>query len=130
MAGLTRKGEVYYALFTVNGKVKWKRIGKVSYKDVREYIKKLDSKSDRDKLGLINIKPVSFNDLIGRYLNYSSANKAVRTFERDIASTRGSCNSISHLCWSDLQLAKEETIIVSQINVRLCVILFLKEPSG
>ena len=65
MAGLTRKGKVYYALFRINGRTKWKRIGKVSYKDAREYIKKLESKSDRDKLGLIDIKPVPFNDLIG-----------------------------------------------------------------
>lgn len=88
MAGLTKKGEVYYALFHIDGKTRWKRIGKVSYRDAREYIKKLDSKSDRDKLGLIDIKPVPFNDLIPRYLNYSRANKAYRTWERDKTSIK------------------------------------------
>jgi integrase len=88
MAGLTRKGKVYYALFHINGKTKWKRIGKVSYQDAREYIKKLDSKSDREKLGLIDIKPVPFNDLITRYLNYSKTNKSFRTWERDVTSSR------------------------------------------
>ncbi len=36
----------------------------------------------------MDIKPVPFNDLIVRYLNYSRANKAHRTWERDITSTR------------------------------------------
>lgn len=88
MAGLTKKGKVYYALLHINGKTKWKRIGKVSYRDARDYVKILDSKSDREKLGLIDIKPVSFKDLTNHYLNYSRANKAQRTWERDITSTR------------------------------------------
>jgi len=29
MAGLTKKGNTYYAIFSVNGKSKWKRIGRV-----------------------------------------------------------------------------------------------------
>lgn len=88
MAGITKKGEVYYALFRIGNKVRWKRIGKVSYRDARDYIKKLDSKSDRDKLGLIEIKPIPFNELVIRYLNYSRANKAPRTWERDKTSIK------------------------------------------
>lgn len=41
MAGLASKGDVYYALFTVNGKTKWNRIGKVSFRDARGLFKEI-----------------------------------------------------------------------------------------
>ena len=88
MAGLTKKGEVYYATFRVNGKTKWKRIGKVSFRDAKEYLKKLESKSDRDKLGLIDLTPIKFDQFSVQYLAHSRANKALETWKSDNWSVR------------------------------------------
>jgi hypothetical protein len=43
MAGLTKKGKTYYALFSERGKTKWVKIGKVSFKDAKEHLRKLES---------------------------------------------------------------------------------------
>jgi site-specific recombinase XerD len=88
MAGLTRKGKVYYALFTTNGKTKWIRIGKVSYQDARKLLKKLESDHDKGKLGLIETTSQTFSRFSAEYLRYSKANKAKGTWERDITSIR------------------------------------------
>lgn len=88
MAGLTKKGEVYYAIFRLNGRTKWKRIGKVTYREAKEYLKRLESKSDKEKLGLINITHVTFNQFSIQYLAYSRANKALDTWKSENWSVR------------------------------------------
>lgn len=75
MAGLTKKGDVYYALFSIKGKTKWKRIGKVSHKAAKEYIKKLESGSDSERLGLIEITPITFEQCCNQFLAYAKIKK-------------------------------------------------------
>ena len=88
MAGLTKKGKTYYALFPVNGKTKWKRIGNMPYKDAVQALKKLEATFDKDKLGIRDIKSTTFDDFSTPYLQYSKANKAYPTYLRDRLSIR------------------------------------------
>ena len=88
MAGLTRKGEVFYAVFRLNGRTKWKRIGKMTYTEDKKYLKKLEANSDTEKIGLIDITPVTFNQFSVQYLAYSRANKALETWKSENSSIR------------------------------------------
>lgn len=88
MAGLAKKGNTYYALFSINGKTKWKRIGIMPYKDTLKVLKNMEATFDKEKVGLQEIKSITFNDFSPLYLNYSKTNKAYRTCERDRTSIR------------------------------------------
>jgi Site-specific recombinase XerD len=88
MAGLTKKGKTYYALFPTNGSTKWKRIGIMSYKDALKALKDMEAKFDKERLGLREIKPITFNEYVSPYLEYSKANKACKSWERDVVSLK------------------------------------------
>jgi len=88
MAGLTKKGNTYYAIFSIKGKSKWKRIGRVSYKDAIKAKHLMESEADKGNLGLLESKSIIFNEFQNPYLKYSKANKAPRTWERDITSLK------------------------------------------
>ena len=62
--------------------------GKVSFRKAKEYLRKLESQYDKDKLGLIDVKSITFDEYSVMYLNYSKANKALGSWERDITSVR------------------------------------------
>lgn len=81
MAGLTKKGEVYYALFSSRGKTKWHRIGKVSYRAAKDYIRKLESGSDEDRLGLHELTPITFEKASAQFLAYAKSNRADNTWK-------------------------------------------------
>ncbi len=99
MAGLTKKGKTYYALIYVNGKTKWKRIGRVSYKDAKQYLRKLELDYEYNAKGVIEPKTITFSEFSQEYLNYSKANKAQASWERDITSLVALSNH-----FGDLQL--------------------------
>jgi hypothetical protein len=88
MAGLAKKGNTYYALFSINGKTKWKRIGIMPYKDALKALRNIEATFDKEKVGIKEMKSITFNDFSPLYLNYSRANKAHRTWERDGTSIR------------------------------------------
>ena len=52
MAGLTKKGDTYYALFRINGKTSWKRIGIMPYKDALKALRNMEATFDKDKVGI------------------------------------------------------------------------------
>ncbi len=83
MAGLAKKGNAYYALFSINGKTKWKRIGIMPYKDVLKALKSMEAKFDKERAGLQEIKPVTFFGYADIYLDYAKANKANNSWRRD-----------------------------------------------
>lgn len=88
MAGLTKKGSTYYALFTLNGKTIWKKIGKVPYRDALKAKRLLESELDKGRFGFIESKSISLIEFKEQYLKYSKANKSPRTWERDITSLK------------------------------------------
>ena len=48
----------------------------------------MEATFDKDKVGIKEIKSISFSEFSRLYLNYSRTNKAVRTWERDITSIK------------------------------------------
>jgi len=82
MAGLTRKGKTYYALFKIAKKTKWVRIGSMPYKLALKKLKELESEFD-STYGASELKPILFTDFSREYLAYSEANKAPKSYLRD-----------------------------------------------
>lgn len=87
MAGLTKKGKSYYALFKLCKKTKWVRIGAVGYKVALQKLRKLESDFDSTYAGK-NLKPITFTDFAKEFLAYREANFAKRTWERDKTSIK------------------------------------------
>ena len=52
------------------------KIGKVTFRKAKEYLRKLESRHANGKLGLIDVKPITFDKYSVLYLNYSKANNA------------------------------------------------------
>lgn len=88
MAGLTKKGKTYYALFSLDGKTKWQRIGNIPYKDALKVLKNMEAEFDKERVGLKEIKPINFIEYASIYLDYSKANKAYNSWRRDNTSIR------------------------------------------
>lgn len=88
MAGLTKKSKSYYALFPVDGKTKWKRIGIMPYKDALKVLKDMEAKFDKEGIGFIEIKPITSKEYKPHYLRYSKGNKAYNSWRRDITSLK------------------------------------------
>ncbi|MGH7909878.1 MAG: hypothetical protein ACRENW_08540, partial [Thermodesulfobacteriota bacterium] len=87
MAGITKKGKSYYALFKLGRKTKWKKIGAMPYKDAIRRLKDLEADFDKT-YGSRDIKPISFTNFAREFLVYREANFAKRTWERDRASIK------------------------------------------
>ncbi len=60
MAGLTKKGKTYYAIFSIGGKSKWRRIGKFSFKDATKGKRILESEADKGNLTLLETNSITF----------------------------------------------------------------------
>jgi hypothetical protein len=67
MAGITKKGDVYYALFSVDGKTKWKRIGIMPYKGALRVLKDMEARFEKEKVGLKELKPRVCKPLASSY---------------------------------------------------------------
>ena len=84
MAGLTKKGKSYYALFKLCKKTKWVRIGAVNYKIALQKLRELENQFD-SIYGGTNLKPIAFTDFSKEFLVYREANFAKKTWKRDTA---------------------------------------------
>jgi len=86
MAGLTKKGRSYYALFKNNGKTKWVRIGAMPYRNALKILRKLELDYYSNEFNIKKIQSIVFKEFIEQYLEYSKSNKARGSYLRDIAS--------------------------------------------
>jgi site-specific recombinase XerD len=86
MAGLTKKGKSYYALFKNNGKTKWVRIGAIPYRNAVRVLRKLEIDYYSNNFKIKKIQSITFREFIEQYLEYSKSNKARGSYLRDIAS--------------------------------------------
>lgn len=84
MASLVCKCKSYYAVFSINGKKKWVKIGKVDKKEARKLLKELELEHVKGNLPLNNSKRILLHDYISEYLVYCKTNKAHSTFIREI----------------------------------------------
>ncbi len=83
MASLVQKKNVWYAVFTVRGRQKWIRIGRVSKTTARSILAKLETEKEKHTFGMTESTPIEFFDFINKYLSYSKSNKALGTYKRD-----------------------------------------------
>jgi site-specific recombinase XerD len=83
MASLQAKKGVWYGVFTVNYKLKWIRIGRMSKTAAKEVLRKLEEEHDKKKFGIIDEKQIPFEFYAREYLEYSKTNKAEQTYKRD-----------------------------------------------
>jgi len=89
MAYLVYKHKSYYAVFSINRKRKWIKIGRVDKKVARKTLKKLEIEYLKGKLDIKDIKPILLFDFLEEYLPYCKTNKAANTYrlEMGIATT-------------------------------------------
>ncbi|GJM17090.1 MAG: integrase [Thermodesulfobacteriota bacterium] len=80
MASLVFKYKSYYAVFSVNKKKKWIRIGKVTKVEAKKIIKQLETQHIKGKLGLLDTKQILLSDFLDEYLIHCEANKAPNTY--------------------------------------------------
>ncbi|NIT12848.1 MAG: tyrosine-type recombinase/integrase [Candidatus Dadabacteria bacterium] len=83
MATLYHRYGSWWAIFTINYKQKWVKIGKMSKTSAKTVLKKLEEDYHKKRRGLIEEKPITFKDFSKEYLKYSKANKSANTVERD-----------------------------------------------
>lgn len=80
MASLVFKYKSYYAVFSVNKKKKWIKIGKVSKAQANKILKQLEAQHIKGKLGLLDTKQILLSDYLDEYLVHCKANKAPNTY--------------------------------------------------
>ncbi len=85
MASLIYKHNSYYAVFSINGKKKWIRIGQVTKAEARRVLKRLELEYIKDKLFLNSTPPTYLYDYINEYSIYCKTNKALSTHKRELS---------------------------------------------
>lgn len=83
MASLSKKKDVWYGVFTVRGRQKWIRIGRVSKTTAKTILAKLEGEKEKKTFGVSEATPIKFFEFIEKYLSYSKTNKALGTYKRD-----------------------------------------------
>jgi len=88
MATLYHRYGSWWAIFTIDYKQKWVKIGKVSKTSAKEALRKLEEKHEKKKHGLFDDKKIPFREYSNEYLEFSKSNKAVNSYKRDITSMK------------------------------------------
>jgi len=83
MAYLVHKYKKYYAVFSLNGRKKWIRIGNVSKSEAKKILKQLEAENTARTYFRSKKKTTLFK-FIDIYLEYSKTNKAPKTFKEEI----------------------------------------------
>lgn len=84
MASLVHKHNSYYAVFSINRRHKWIRIGKVDKKQARKVLKQLELDFTKGKLNLSPTKNILLYDYLNEYLKFSKTNKARNTYRLEL----------------------------------------------
>ncbi|MEE8043556.1 MAG: hypothetical protein V3T32_00295, partial [Thermodesulfobacteriota bacterium] len=87
MASLVYKHKSYYAVFSINSKKKWIKLGKIGKKEANKLLKQLELTYTKEKLLLISVKPTYLYDYVAEYLIYCKINKALSTHKREVTIT-------------------------------------------
>lgn len=97
MASLYQDKGVWFAIFTVNYKQKWVRIGKMSKTSAKEALRKLEEEYSKKKFSIIDEKHIYFDEFSKEYLEYSRAIKAPESYRRDTTSMKSLLKSFASL---------------------------------
>jgi len=88
MASLYKDKGVWFAIFTVNYKQKWFKIGKMSKTSAREALRKMEELHSKKELNITEERNTRFDEYSKEYLDFSRANKAPRSHQRDETSIK------------------------------------------
>ena len=129
MAGLTKKGRSYYALFKNNGKTKWIKIGSIPYRNALQVLRKLEIEYYNNKFNIKNIKTISFKDFTKPYLDYSKSNKSKNSYLRDITSIKSlikffSSSDLNAIDTKDLDNYKSKRVVEGVKNRTINIELY------
>jgi site-specific recombinase XerD len=83
MASLVYKHKSYYAVFSINSKRKWVKLGRVNKKEASKLLRQLELEHIKGKLSLNHTKPIYLHDYLNEYFTYCKTNKALSTYERE-----------------------------------------------
>lgn len=84
MAYLLYNHGSYYGIFTKGGRKLWIRIGRVDKQNARKILRQLEVEYAKDRLNLIEVKPIALFEFLDNYLDYAKANKAQSTYKREL----------------------------------------------
>ena len=84
MTSLVYKHKSYYAVFSIEGKTKWIRIGRVDKKEARKLLKHLELEHVKGSMSLNTLKPILLYDYLKEYIDYCKTNKAGSTVIREL----------------------------------------------
>lgn len=98
MASLAYKHNSYYAIFSINGKKKWIKIGRVDKKEARKLLKQMELEHIRGKLEINETKEILFYDYIDQYMSYCKTNKASSTYAREMQAIKSLKSFFGNIC--------------------------------
>jgi len=87
MASLVYKHKSYYAVFSINSKKKWVRLGPVTKTEASKLLRHLELEYIKGKLSLNHTKPIYLHDYLNEYSIYCKINKARSTHKREVTIT-------------------------------------------
>ena len=97
MASLYQDKGVWFAIFTVNYKQKWVKIGKMSKTSAKEALRKLEEGYAKKKFSIIDEKHIYFEEFAKEYLKFSKATKAPGSYRRDTTSMKSLLESFGSI---------------------------------
>jgi len=84
MASLVLNHNSYYAVFSVSGKRKWIKIGRVDKKKAKQILRKLEIEFTKDRLNLDEVKSITLYEFIEEYIEFAKTNKSIATCKREL----------------------------------------------
>lgn len=139
MAYLTQKHKTYYAVFSINRRKKWIKIGRVDKRQAKKALKQLELEHLKGKLDIRESKEILLFEFLEQYLSYSKTNKAPNTYriEQGISSLlkihfgNVILNSVDNKTLEEYKAIRvSKGLLPSSINRELaCIKFMLKKAS-
>ena len=127
MATLYHRYGSWWAIFTIDYKQKWVKIGKMSKTSAKEVLRKLEEDYEKKKFGLFDEKKISFEEYSKEYLKFSKSNKAENSYKRDITSLKSlvsyfgnkALNHITPRLIEQYKIKRLEEVAPRTVNIEL-----------
>ena len=127
MATLYHRYGSWWAIFTIDYKQKWVKIGKMSKTSAKEVLRKLEEDYEKKKFGLFDEKKISFEEYSKEYLKFSKSNKAENSYKRDITSLKSlvsyfvnkALNRITPRLIEQYKIKRLEEVAPRTVNIEL-----------
>jgi len=115
MASLQIKGEVWYGVFAVRGKIVWKKLGSISKAKAEKKLIILEYEHDRGNLEYFEQRKIHFDEYSIEYLEYSKVDKAKDSYLSDLNSIKRlrkhfTNQMLNHIKNTDIEYYKRERV--------------------